>query len=1031
MTIKCPKCQAENPETKQFCGDCGTPLPSARTTQPEVTETLQTPIKELTTGSTFAGRYQVIEELGHGGMGRVYKVFDTKIKEKVALNLIKPEIASDRETIERFSNELRLARKIRHKNACGMYDLGEAEGSHYITMEYVHGEDLKSMIRMTGSLNVGAVLSIGKQVCDGLAEAHSLGVVHRDIKPQNIMIDKGGNARIMDFGIARSLRERGITGPSVMIGTPEYMSPEQAEAKEVDQRSDIYSLGVILYEMATGRVPFEGETALSIAMKHKAEMPKDPRSLNPNVPEDLSRVVLKCLEKDRAKRYQSAPDLRIDLERIEKGIPTTERIVPERKTLTSRQITVQFDLKKLFFPALAALLIIAAVVVFWKVLNHKKAPSPPSGKPSLAILYFENISADPSLDDWKTGLTELLITDLSQSRYINVLGSDRIYGLLKRLGLDQAKKYSSEDLQKVAEEGRVTYTGSGSIMKAGENLIITFALQKPQTGETIPPHKLECQGEAEIVSRVDELTRLIKADLNLTDAQISNDLDKGLGKITTSSPEALRFFIEGGKLNGQGKFAESIESFKKAIALDPEFAMAWRSMAIGYLNMRNIAESTKYIKKALEFSDRISERERLMIQSLAEPDYDKRIAISNKLLELYPDDEWIRGHLGIDYLDLEEWDKAREHLERAHRVVKENPIFVSNLSMVYLAKGMYDNAKQILEEHLNTYADNPFLRSDLATTYLCLGELGRAQAEAERAYSLSPTSQDYISLKGDIFQCSGDLKKAEEEYRKLLKPEDPASSILGWKRLWYLDLLQGKFRQGLNKLATCLELAKKVEPKDDEISVHNRLSYNYFILGHLKESLGEADQAIKIAQGLESFQHLALSPLLMKGLCFIQMNSPEKASKIAEEIKALNLRRPEMRWYFCLFGIIELEKKNYAQAIESLKKALALEPHQWAPDVSNNAFMLEALARVYFRSGDLENARREYEAITRLTSGRVRYGDIYARSFYMLGKISEQQADKARARENYSKFLDLWKDADPGLPEVEDARKRLAGLRNP
>ena len=215
----------------------------------------------------------MIEELGKGGLGRVYKVFDKKIKEKVALKLLRPEISSDEETVERFSNELKYARKIIHKNVCRMFDLGEEAGTHYITMEYVSGEDLKSMIRMMGRLSPGQAVSITRQVCEGLEEAHKLGVVHRDLKPQNIMIDREGNARIMDFGIARSLKAKGITDGGIIIGTPEYMSPEQVDGKEIDQRADIYALGVILYEMLTGKVPFEGDAPLSIAVKHKTEMP--------------------------------------------------------------------------------------------------------------------------------------------------------------------------------------------------------------------------------------------------------------------------------------------------------------------------------------------------------------------------------------------------------------------------------------------------------------------------------------------------------------------------------------------------------------------------------------------------------------------------------------------------------------------------------------------------------------------------------------------------------------------------------------
>lgn len=442
MKNECPKCQTENTSDSRFCKKCATSLPHDVEITESFTKTSETPTEELTTGSTFAKRYQIIEELGKGGMGRVYRVLDKKLNEEVALKLIRPDIAADKKTIERFKNELKLARKIRQKNVGSMYELLEEQSVHFITMEYISGQDLKGLIRQTGQLTVGKAVSIAKQICDGLEEAHSMGIVHRDLKPNNIMIDRGGNARIMDFGIARAMKGKSITGYGVMIGTPQYMSPEQVEGKEVDQRSDIYSLGIILYEMLTDRVPFEGDTALTVGVKQRTETPKDPKDFNEQIPDNLNQLILKCLEKEREKRYQSADDVRSDLERLEQGLPSTDRVVPKTKTHISKEITVTFGRRWIIIAASFAIVLLAVLAI---VFLTKKEGTSLKDKKMIVVLPFENLGseedeyfADGIADEISSRLASLdnlgVISRSSTKRYKNTEKTIKEIG--KELGVN-------------------------------------------------------------------------------------------------------------------------------------------------------------------------------------------------------------------------------------------------------------------------------------------------------------------------------------------------------------------------------------------------------------------------------------------------------------------------------------------------------------------------------------------------------------------------------------------------------------------
>jgi serine/threonine protein kinase len=751
--MKCPKCQAENPETVKFCGECGTALLPVKEAASMATQTLRTPVKELTRGTLFARRFEVIEELGKGGMGKVYRVFDKKVEEEVALKLVKPEIAADREVIDRFRNELKLSRKISHRNVSRMYDLGDEEGTYYITMEYVPGEDLKSFIRRSRQLNTGTAVSIARQVAEGLAEAHRLGIVHRDLKPSNIMIDKEGNAKIMDFGIARSLAGQGITGAGTIIGTPEYMSPEQVEGKDVEQRSDIYSLGVVLYEMMTGRRPFEGDTPLSVAHKQKYEAPGEPRKLNTQIPDDLSRLILRCLEKDKEERYQSAEELHAELTRIEESIPAGERAIPKRKPTRSKVSAARekgTPWKKIAL--FGGAVIILALIIYggMRLFSGHTAVID-----SIAVLPFENVNADPDMDYLCDGIAETIINKLSQlSGFRTVINRASAF----------TYKGKAVDPKKVGQELGVKAVLLTRMARTGDRLTVSPTLVRAEDGGQLWGERYERKLE-DILSLEESIVTSVvqKLRLKLTEkdkrAMSAREIDnatayeyylKAIQEIERFRKDALdraiQYLQSGLGLVGdnallysamayayfqyvnsgirQEEYIPKVEEYaRKALALNPSDPKAFVILGLIEVVFRgNQKEAYRYFKKALSLNP--DEPEALFWLACVYVQYAGKISAAVPLIERFarvdPLNLLVYNAQAMEYFYDGRYALALKPISKSYQMDPGNPGTAGFYVICLLYNNKIDDASSVIDQMAKANKDNFFTKMALIYYYAFL-----------------------------------------------------------------------------------------------------------------------------------------------------------------------------------------------------------------------------------------------------------------------------------------------------------------------
>ena len=812
-------------------------------------------------GSLLGNRYEILQILGEGGMGAVYRARDRELDRMVALKVIRPELAGRPEILQRFKQELILARKVTHRNVIRIFDLGEAAGIKFITMEFIEGHDLKSMLSHDGKISPDRAVDIMQQVCLALEAAHSEGVVHRDLKPQNIMVDQQGRAFVMDFGIARSLEFGGMTQTGALIGTPEYMSPEQVRGEHVDARSDLFTLGIIFQEILTGALPYQAETAMASMFMRTRERAVSVHTLNPAVPLYLGDIVAKCLEIQPQDRYQSARAIYDALEAWKSGTAASIGTRAQRWVRRTARHRAAIGLG-----AAAIVLVLGGFILRDRLSLRRQVNSVAAADVrSLAIVSFRNASGDSSLDWFGTSLANMLDTDVGQSAYLRIVSPDRIHQIVKDLRIAPNADLDPDTLQRVADLSNADNVIWGEYTKTGDKIVISANLKDLKRQQTVALNA-DAAGENALVSTVNKLAQAIQGNLSLSSDAL-RQVKAAAFTPSSSSVAAIRDYSQGLELAREGNHIEAVKQFEAATRDDPNFALAYSLLGQTYARLGNQQQAEENATRSVELSNNLSATEKLMIQAANARignNYQAALDAYGKLVGLMPNDAQIQFELGELYDERGEYDKAHEHFSQALQDDPKHLDALRSIGYVEYERGNpqgsleYLNRALTLAVELDNRQGKAAVLQNLGQSYALLNRPQDAIQNFQQALDIERQIDDKKGLAAGLDQMAvgyallGNSTEAEKTYRQELnlRKELGDQDGLGMALVNYGGLLQdlGRLDDALTNTKQALQIELQLGNQARQANCLMNIGAIYFQMAKFDDALTYQQRAVDMLQ---------------------------------------------------------------------------------------------------------------------------------------------------------------------------------------